>query len=85
MSKRWWFGGVALCVVVVLTLSYQRWWLGPEITADTVTVGDMVQTLVASGHVQSPHRIDVSAQITSTVMTVEVIWALTSMRCGLCT
>ena len=72
MSKRWWFGGVALCVVVVLTLSYQRWWLGPEITADHVTVGDMVQTLVASGHVQSPHRIDVSAQITSTVVAVAV-------------
>ena len=72
MNKRWWLGSAGLLVVLLFMLSYQRWWLGPEITADTVTVGDMVQTLVASGHVQSPHRIDVSAQITSTVVAVAV-------------
>ena len=72
MNRRWIYGLSLLALVTVGELVYLRLWLGPEITADVVTVGDMVQTIVASGHVQSPHRIEVSAQITSTVSTVAV-------------
>ena len=72
MNRRWFYGLSLLALVTVGELVYLRLWLGPEITAEVVTVGDMVQTIVASGHVQSPHRIEVSAQITSTVSTVAV-------------
>ncbi len=73
MSKRVWAGLTGLLVLAVMTLViYQRWWLGPEIVVHTATVGTIVQTIVASGHVQSPHRIDVSAQITASVASVSV-------------
>ena len=72
MNRRWFYGLSLLALVTVGELVYLRLWLGPEIAAEVVTVGDMVQTIVASGHVQSPHRIEVSAQITSTVSTVAV-------------
>ena len=49
-----------------------RWWLGPQSSAGVVLRRDFVQTLVASGHVENPHRIDVGAQITGTVLSVPV-------------
>jgi HlyD family secretion protein len=38
-----------------------------------VTSGSIVQTIVASGHVESPHRISLSAQVTGTVSDVPVV------------
>ncbi len=49
-----------------------RWWLGPQVITETVVKRDFVQTIVASGHVQAPHRLDVGAQITGTVLHVPV-------------
>jgi HlyD family secretion protein len=49
-----------------------QWWCGPVIDAEVVKKRDMVQTIVASGRVQNPNRIDISAQITSTVASVQV-------------
>jgi HlyD family secretion protein len=72
MNRRWLYGLGLLALVAVGELIYLRLWLGPEIAVEVVTVGDMVQTIVASGHVQSPHRIEVGAQITSTVVHVAV-------------
>lgn len=39
---------------------------------ETVLRRDLVQSVVASGHVQTPHRLDVGAQITGTVLRVPV-------------
>jgi HlyD family secretion protein len=49
-----------------------RYWAGPKIVLVPVSQGDLVQTIVASGHVQNPNRIDISSQITSTVVSVTV-------------
>ncbi len=49
-----------------------RGWLGPQVQADVVLRRDVVQTVVASGHVQTPHRVDMGAQITGTVARVPV-------------
>lgn len=49
-----------------------RWWRGPLLVAETVQRRDFVQTVVASGHVEAPHRIDIGAQITGTVVAVPV-------------
>jgi HlyD family secretion protein len=49
-----------------------RWWSGPLVQADTIERRDFVQTVVASGHVESPHRVELGAQLTGTVKRVPV-------------
>ncbi|MEI7515438.1 MAG: efflux RND transporter periplasmic adaptor subunit [Betaproteobacteria bacterium] len=49
-----------------------RWQMGPQVDAQVLVRRDFVQTVVASGHVESPHRVDVGAQITSTVTRIPV-------------
>jgi HlyD family secretion protein len=49
-----------------------QWWLGPITAVEVLKRQDVVQTMVASGHVQSPHRTDVSAQVTGRVVAIPV-------------
>ncbi len=63
---------VALLVVAALALLAVRWWRGPEVVVETIVRRDFVQSVVASGHVETPHRVDVGAQITGTVVHVPV-------------
>ena len=72
MSRAKWT--VVLLTVAGLLLAYAglQLWSGPRIKLLDVSVGDMVQTIVASGHVQNPNRIEITAQITSTVESVAV-------------
>ena len=60
--------------LAILFVAYFAWigWRGPEVKLYRVTQADLIQTIVASGHVQNPNRIEVSAQITSTVDSVPV-------------
>ena len=60
---------VALVALVVLA---GRWWLGPQVLTEAVLRRDFIQTVVASGHVEAPHRLDVAAQITGAVLKVPV-------------
>ena len=46
--------------------------LGPRIVMDTAVRGELVQTIVASGHVETPFRVNVSSQITGVVAAVPV-------------
>lgn len=46
--------------------------LGPVITATPITRADLVQTLVASGHVETPFRISISSQIIGVVAAIPV-------------
>ena len=46
--------------------------LGPQIIVEPIVQQDFVQTVVASGRVGTPHRVDVGAQITGTVQRVPV-------------
>jgi len=62
----------ALLVAVVLAALAVRWWRGPLVDAEKVVRRDFVQSVVASGHVETPHRLDVGAQITGTVVRVPV-------------
>lgn len=45
---------------------------GPEIVVDKVVRGNLVQTVVASGHVETPFRVEIGSQITGTVEEVLV-------------
>jgi len=63
---------MALVLVLLTAVSGFRWWLGPQVKAAAVLHRDVVQTVVASGHVQTPRRVDIGAQITGTVAQVPV-------------
>ena len=65
-----------LAALIILSASgvlAARWWLGPQHTTITVLRRDFVQTVVASGQLQSPHRIDIATQITGTVQRIPVL------------
>jgi len=49
-----------------------RWWVGPQVQTDAVQRRDVLQTVVASGRVETPHRVNIGAQITGTVARVPV-------------
>ncbi len=64
--------GIAVGLFAVSALVYQFVWQGPEVVVAEVVQKDFVQTVVASGHVENPHRIDLGAQVTGTVAHVPV-------------
>lgn len=62
--------------LVVLALAGVAWvvqaWRGPKVGVREVVRRDYVQSVVASGRVQAPNRVDVGAQVTGTVVDVPV-------------
>lgn len=48
------------------------WLLGPIVPAQPVLRGALVQSVVASGRVETPHRVNIGSQITGTVASVPV-------------
>lgn len=57
---------------VCLALGFARWAWGPEVVVYPVERGDLVRTVVATGHVETPYRVEVGSQITGTVSDVLV-------------
>src|SRR5450432_4797251 len=59
-------------LAVVLALGAGAWqgarmiW-GPAVVVDQVRRGNLVETVVASGHVETPFRVEIGSQITGTV------------------
>ena len=74
MLKHPWalFAGALGLVCGLIFLLYEIFW-NEKIQPVVVTSGSIVQTIVASGHVESPHRISLSAQVTGTVSDVPVL------------
>ncbi|MET3494451.1 efflux RND transporter periplasmic adaptor subunit [Variovorax boronicumulans] len=65
--------GIVLAVAVAAGLWLgPRFLLGPRVEATTVVRRDFVQSVVASGHVQTPHRVNIGTQVTGTVKRVPV-------------
>ncbi len=59
-------------LAVMLLLGFGGWQsvravLGPAVVVDLVRRGDLVETVVASGHVETPYRVEIGSQITGTV------------------
>ncbi|MDH6256385.1 efflux RND transporter periplasmic adaptor subunit [Bradyrhizobium sp. BR13661] len=46
--------------------------LGPAVVVDEVRHGRLIETVVASGHVETPYRVEIGSQITGTVQEVLV-------------
>jgi HlyD family secretion protein len=68
--------GLKLSLLLALLLSlawgFQHWWRGTEVSTQVIEQKDFVQTVVASGHVENPHRVELGAQLTGTVKRVPV-------------
>jgi HlyD family secretion protein len=65
---------VALALITILALAYMsfRHFKGTGVAVDMVERADLIETVVASGHVESPFRVDIASQITGTVISVAV-------------
>jgi HlyD family secretion protein len=63
--------GALLLLIAIAFFAYDYIWK-PTLVPEFVRSGSFIKTIVASGHVESPHRISISAQITGTVFDVPV-------------
>lgn len=72
IQKRYKLAAALLVVVVLLSSFLPRAFYGEKVQVETVVQRNFAQTVVASGHVENPHRIDIGVQLTGTVLTVPV-------------
>ena len=73
-TKRQWLGLIAFIMLVIVATGFVDEFLSrPQVKPFLLSSGSFVQTIVASGHVESPNRISISAQITGTVADVPVM------------
>jgi len=72
VSRYRWPLSLTLLVAAAAGWLMLRWWLGPEVTVETATRRDFVQSVVASGRVEAPNRVDLGSQITGTVARIPV-------------
>jgi HlyD family secretion protein len=70
--SRWKLAAGLVAVLLIAAVAGWRWWNGAEVNAESIERRDFVKTVVASGRVQTPHRVDVAAQITGAVLRVPV-------------
>ena len=67
-----WFILTTLVLLAIGGWQGARALLGPAVVIDVVRRGDLVRTVVASGHVETPFRVEIGAQITGVVQDVLV-------------
>ena len=74
ITKRQWLALIAFIMLVIVVTGFVDEFLSrPQVKPFLLSSGSFVQTIVASGHVESPNRISISAQITGTVADVPVM------------
>jgi HlyD family secretion protein len=66
LSHKWFVLAVAV-IIGVCGWQGAKLILGPAIVADQVRRGSLIETVVASGHVETPYRVEIGSQITGTV------------------
>lgn len=67
-----WFALAVLAALSIGVWQAGRVLLGPAVVVDRVGRGVLVQTVVASGHVETPFRVEIGAQVTGVVAEVLV-------------
>jgi len=72
IGKHKWFVLVLVLSAVLGGWQAGRVLLGVAVVVDPVVRGDLVETVVASGHVETPFRVEIGSQITGTVQDVLV-------------
>ncbi len=68
-----WVASTVAAIAAIAWFFSGSFLFGPVITAIPVVRADLVQTLVASGHVETPFRVSVSSQITGVVSAIPVM------------
>ena len=73
IAKRY-FGRLLILftIIALVTIFGSRVVLGPKIPAALVVQRDFIQTIVATGHVETPHRISIGSQIVGVVKNIPV-------------
>lgn len=72
-NKRWLLPGiVAVGMLVAVIYLATPAILGPKVKTFQLQHGELVQTVVASGHVETPARVEIGAQVTGMVASVPV-------------
>ena len=72
LRRSLWVLAAGLLIVAGFGLAGARWAFGPEVVVVAVDRGDLVRTVVATGHVETPYRVEIASQITGTVRDVLV-------------
>jgi HlyD family secretion protein len=72
LAARSWRIGLAIALAIGVVAGGLRWYVGPEIAVDTARRTDLVRSVVASGHVETPFRVEIASQITAMVAEVLV-------------
>jgi HlyD family secretion protein len=73
IAKRYFGRLLILFTIVALVTAFgSRVVLGPKIPAALVVQRDFIQTIIATGHVESPHRISIGSQIVGVVKNIPV-------------
>ncbi|MEY3263234.1 MAG: hypothetical protein RL717_711 [Pseudomonadota bacterium] len=72
MSRRVYLFLFAAVLIAVFSYFSPRVIFGPLVSVEVLQARPFSQTIVASGRVESPHRVDVGVQITGRVQTVKV-------------
>ncbi|MBC7453305.1 MAG: biotin/lipoyl-binding protein, partial [Massilia sp.] len=70
LSRRSWLLAVPLLAAILW--GGWRWRAGPVVPVVAVERSDVVQTVVASGRVETPLRVDIGSQVTGTVARIPV-------------
>ena len=70
--KHRWFTLFVIILLTVFGWQAGRVLFGPAVVVDRVVRGNLVQTVVANGHVETPFRVEIGSQITGTVADVLV-------------
>lgn len=71
-SRRYWLAAAALLVLAAGGWAARPILLGPEVKVATVARRELVQTVVASGRVETPLRVDIGSQVTGAVAAIPV-------------
>jgi HlyD family secretion protein len=73
-ALRKWRWTIAAVFIALSALAYFAvpWALGPKVSTVAVTNGNVVQTLVASGTIANPNRVEISSQISGSIIDVLV-------------
>ncbi|MDI4664936.1 efflux RND transporter periplasmic adaptor subunit [Xanthobacter autotrophicus] len=69
--RKWRVGALVLALAGAALLAL-RWMEGPEVVVYPVVRGELVRTVVATGHVETPYRVTIGSQITGAVKDVLV-------------
>jgi HlyD family secretion protein len=67
-----WIAALAILALLAATYASFRHFRGVSVPVELVKRADLLETVVASGHVESPYRVEIASQITGTVVSVAV-------------